>query len=136
MNTVRFYDECPADVSIKYAVIVAQYHGKWILCRHKDRKTWEIPGGHREMNEKPEQTAARELWEETGALKAKISPVCAYSFCDYGMLYYADVPELGSIPDGSEIAETGCFARLPDELTYPHIQPALFEKVQSWLKNR
>ena len=135
MNTVKFYHACPGDASIKYAVIVAQYHGKWILCRHKDRKTWEIPGGHREMNEKPEQTAARELWEETGTLKAEITPVCAYSFGDYGMLYYADVSELGSIPEGSEITETACFDYLPDELTYPHIQPALFEKVQSWLNN-
>lgn len=136
MSTVKFYEECPSGASIKYAVIVAQYRGKWILCRHKNRKTWEIPGGHRETDEKPDQTAARELWEETGALKSRIHPVCAYSFGDYGMLYYAEISELGSIPEDSEIAEAACFDYLPDELTYPHIQPALFEKVQCWLKKQ
>ena len=25
--------------------------GKWVFCRHKERNTWEIPGGHREMGE-------------------------------------------------------------------------------------
>ena len=75
MNTVRFYDHIPADANIKYAVIVAQYQGKWILCRHNDRTTWEIPGGHRESDETPDEAAARELWEETGATKARIKPI-------------------------------------------------------------
>lgn len=135
MNTVVFYDPCPKDATIKYAVIVARYRGKWILCRHKERTTWEIPGGHLESNETPDQAASRELWEETGALKAKITPVCAYSFGDYGMLYFADISELGSIPEGSEIAEIAYFDYLPAELTYPHIQPSLFERAQIWLKN-
>ena len=27
-------------------VCVAEYQGKWVLCKHKKRDTWELPGGH------------------------------------------------------------------------------------------
>ena len=136
MSSVNFYTDCPQDTIIKYAVIVARYHGKWILARHKERTTWEIPGGHVENNETPDQAALRELWEETGAVKAEISPVCLYAVQDYGMLYFAEVAELAPIPVNSEIREIGFFHDLPKELTYPHIQPALFEKVQNWLQDK
>lgn len=135
MKQVRFYSECPQEVTtLKYAVVVAQYQGKWVFCRHKDRFTWEIPGGHLEPGETPAQAAVRELWEETGADGVQISPVCVYSFNDFGMLYYAKIHNLGQIPENSEIQEIGLFDELPDSLTYPHIQPYLFNEVRRWLK--
>lgn len=36
-----------------------------LLVKHPQRG-WELPGGHCEINEKPEQTLMRELAEETG----------------------------------------------------------------------
>ena len=48
-------------------VIYAKYKDKFVMCRHKGRKTWEIPGGHIEEGELPELAAKRELYEETGA---------------------------------------------------------------------
>ena len=94
MSAVTFYEESPRSAAMKYAVIVARYRGKWILCRHKERTTWEIPGGHLEANETPDQAAIRELWEETGTVKAKITRICCYGVQDYGMLYFAEVKEL------------------------------------------
>ena len=136
MMPVRFYEECPGGAVIKYAVITARYHGKWVLCRHRERTTWEIPGGHVEKDETTNRAASRELWEETGASEAKLYPICTYAVEDYGMLYYADIIEIGPIPTGSEIAEIAYFDALPDQLTYPHIQPALFNKVQKWLQTQ
>lgn len=139
MLTVTFHKQQEIDDSLlKYAVIAAQYQGHWLFSRHKDRTTWEIPGGHREPGERIKETALRELWEETGALDADLRPVCVYAVCrdgisTYGMLFFADVQTLGVIPHDSEIAETRCFSHLPDDLTYPAIQPHLYEKIQGWL---
>ena len=64
------------DELIKYAVIAARYNNKWVFCRHRERSTWEIPGGHREPGEAIIDTARRALYEETGALSSEIKPVC------------------------------------------------------------
>lgn len=134
MGAVKFFTDPPDNAPLKYAVIVARYRGKWIFSKHKERITWEIPGGHIEPGETPAQAASRELWEETGTLKAEIVPVSVYGFRDLGMLYFAEISELGPIPESSEIREIGHFDGIPDNLTYPHIQPALFERVKNWLK--
>lgn len=132
---VAFHDAQSVDDALfKYAVIAARSNGRWIFCRHKKRHTWEIPGGHREQGETVEETARRELFEETGALEFTLRPVSAYSVeagdTSYGMLYYADVAELGALPE-TEIEEIAFFDGLPHRLTYPAIQPKLFELVLS-----
>ena len=67
MTEVKFYDTVD-DALLKFAVIIAQHGGRWVLCRHRDRVTLEAPGGHREPGESIYETARRELCEETGAL--------------------------------------------------------------------
>ena len=121
------------DTLLKYAVIVARYQDKWVFVRHKQRQTWEIPGGHREPGETIDQTALRELREETGAVEAELQPVAVYQATDYGMLYFAKIKSLGNLPEDSEIGEISLMDTLPKALTYPEIQPFLYEKVQGWL---
>ena len=124
------------DELIKYAVIAARYNNKWVFCRHRERSTWEIPGGHREPGEAIIDTARRELYEETGALSSEIKPVCIYRVNDYGLLCYAEITQLGSLPESSEIAEIQLFDTPPRELTYPFIQPDLFRYVQGWINTQ
>ena len=78
MVDVKFYDEID-DRLLKFAVIIAKTDNKWVFCKHRERETFEIPGGHRENGEHILDTAKRELYEETGALEYSIKPICVYS---------------------------------------------------------
>ncbi len=134
MPEVKFYLKEEIDDSLlKYAVIASRYQNRWVFCRHKLRDTWEIPGGHREPGEKIEETARRELWEETGAVEAEILPVAVYQYNDYGMLFFATITKLNPLPDGSEIGEIRLMEKLPENLTYPHIQTHHYHYVQGWM---
>lgn len=62
---VSFYENVE-DHLLKFAVIIAKTEGKWVFCRHRERDTYEVPGGHREPGEEILHTAERELYEETG----------------------------------------------------------------------
>ncbi len=137
---VKFYpmDEVD-DTLLKFAVIAARYGDQWLFCRHKMRTTWEIPGGHRESGEMIDDTARRELYEETGAAEFELSRVTVYGVClngviSYGMLYYADVRTLGDLPPEMEIGEVIQTDGLPDALTYPLIQPDLYKKTLEFLR--
>lgn len=133
MKEVEFF-ETAGNNKVKYVVIAARYRGKWILCKHKRRSTYEMPGGHIEDGEEPAFAARRELFEETGAVEFEIFPVSVYKVDDYGVLYYADVKRLDDLPD-FEMEGIYFFDRLPDKLTYPSIHPKLFEKVGQFLNN-
>lgn len=137
MVKVNFYDKID-DAKLKFAVIIAKKDGKWIFCKHKDRNTYEIPGGHRESGEDILYTAKRELYEETGAVSFEIVPICVYSVTSadnfngeetFGMLYYADVKELEEELH-SEIEKILITENLPQEWTYPLIQPKLLKEAQ------
>ena len=121
------------DSKLKFAVIMARYKDKWIFVRHKERLTWEIPGGHREENESINSAASRELIEETGARDFNIIPVCIYSVTkdeteSFGQLFYSDVEYLDELPN-SEIGEVNLFDTMPVSLTYPLIQPYLYKRI-------
>ena len=81
MKQVAFYEKAD-DELLQFAVIAAKYQGRWVLCKHKKRSTWEFPGGHREAGETIEAAAVRELYEETGAAEYRMVPVSVYSVTD------------------------------------------------------
>lgn len=140
MSIVRFLDPSAVDdTRVHYVTAAARYQDRWVFARHKQRSTWDMPGGRREIGETPTQAMARELWEETGALKADIQMVCAYEVDageKLGMLFYADISEIGPLPDEFEMEEISLLDMLPQEQTYPGIYPALFLHVQGWLNMR
>ena len=134
IREVRFYDEVD-DALLKFAVIAARSEGRWVFCRHKERTTLEIPGGHREPGESVDQTAARELREETGAKTFTLRPVCVYSVVrddaaeSFGGLYTAEISSFGALH--SEIEEIFLLEEPPEgNWTYPEIQPRLVEEVR------
>lgn len=136
-TVVKFYDTVE-DSRIKFAVIVSRSNGKWVFCKHKERDTFEAPGGHREPGEDILDTANRELYEETGAIKYSITPVCYYSVTTpgafdgeetFGGLFFA---EIESFEDElhSEIERIELMEDLPSRWTYPLIQPRLIDELK------
>lgn len=137
---VNFYEQVE-DGLLKFAVIISKTEGKWVFCKHKERDTYEVPGGHRETGETILETAKRELREETGAIDFDIKPVCVYSVKgktrvdenvddeSFGMLFVADIfsfeKELHS-----EIERIVITDQLVDNWTYPLIQPKLLEEAE------
>ena len=137
MSEVIFCDNVDDD-ALKFAVIVSRYEGTWVFCRPKGKSTYEVPGGHREQGENIEETARRELYEETGAARFRLTPVCvngvrgANGETTFGMLYFAEVQEFFALPD-FEMERIDFFDGIPGELTYPDLYPALLRKVQESL---
>jgi 8-oxo-dGTP diphosphatase len=142
MTTVKFYDPAyEPDISLTYSVISARFENNWIFVRHQDRLTWEIAGGHIEPGESAYSAACRELIEETGAMRFDMDCIATYSVVQngrvgYGRLFIAEVFEIGKVPDVSEIAEIILLTGLPDNLTYPDIQPSLFKRSAEYIKRR
>jgi len=134
MIRVRFYDTVD-DELLKFAVIIAKSGEKWVFCKHTERTTYEVPGGHREDGETIEETARRELYEESGALEYTLTPVCAYSVQKdsgqetFGMLYYAEVTSFETELH-SEIERIILTDTLVENWTYPEIQPKLIEEAK------
>ena len=137
MLEVKFYDSVD-DSLLKFAVIVSQSNGKWVFCKHKERDTYEVPGGHREAGESILETAKRELQEETGAIRFDMKPLCVYSVTgktrvndtgeeSLGLLCYAEITEFATELH-SEMEKIVLLGELPEEWTYPLIQQKLIEK--------
>jgi 8-oxo-dGTP diphosphatase len=111
--------------NIGFVCIESKYNDKWVLCLHKRRQTWEVPGGHVEKGESPLTAAKRELYEETGAIDYDIVPVWDYQvFNDDGTLhnngrvYYANIRSFDSLPECSEMIKINSFETLPANVTY------------------
>ena len=139
MTEVNFYDEVD-DSLLEFAVIISKSNGKWVFCKHKERDTFEVPGGHRDTGENIEDTAVRELKEETGAVDFNIKPVCVYSVKgktrvnenaakeSFGMLYAAEIFSFEEIH--SEIEKIVLSDDLIRQWTYPLIQPKLISEAK------
>ena len=139
MLEVRFYDKIE-DSQLDFAVIIARTGEKWVFCKHKERDTYEVPGGHREAGETIEEAANRELKEETGAVDFNIKPVCVYSVKgktrvnenaakeSFGMLYAAEIFSFEEIH--SEIEKIVLSDDLIRQWTYPLIQPKLISEAK------
>ena len=139
MIEVSFYEDID-DTLLEFAVIIAKTNGRWVLCKHKERNTYEVPGGHREKNETILETARRELNEETGAVDFSLIPICVYSVKGktrvnekigdetFGMLYYADIKSFEEIH--SEIEKIIITDNLDVNWTYPLIQPKLIDEAR------
>ena len=110
-------------------VCVARYKDKFIYCKHKERDTFELPGGHIEEGESWEDALRREMYEETGAIELDHKPVCLYKISTYGILCYAEVKKIDKLP-ATEIEKIELFDNEPENLTYKETHSLFFKTVK------
>ncbi len=126
-----------------FAAILPIYNNMIVFIKNYrypvDKKILEIPAGFIEKNESPEETAERELEEETGYIFKRCKKLCEYhpvaSLNDQtAYLFYGEVKKGGNIDlDEGEDIDTKLIPipdayRMLDEndIEHPHTQIALY----------
>ena len=121
------------DSELTSVVIITKYKGKWVYCKHRERTTYELPGGGRAKGETVEETARRVLYEQTGARNFELIPIGVYEASvngkEYGMLYFSDIITMGPKP-ANEIARICYLDEHPAQQTYPQLHPRLVDEAK------
>lgn len=119
-----------SDNELTRVVCVCRYQDKYVFSYNKKRNGWEIPGGHIEEGETWEEACKREMYEETGATKIKVEPICLYKISTYGLLCYCEILELGKLPNEYEMDKIQLSDALPEPLTFPEAFQLYFNTVK------
>jgi ADP-ribose pyrophosphatase YjhB (NUDIX family) len=103
---------------------LAYWEDKILLCKRaiEPRKGfWNIPAGFMEDDEKSEEGAAREVWEEAGAEIEIIQPYLIYNLPQANQVYIHFLAKLtdGIIRNGEESIESRLF--LEEEIPWNEI---------------
>lgn len=138
---VQFYATDTA-AELRYAVVAARCGGQWVLSRHRERGTWELPGGHREPGRgyRRRRAARAVRGDGRGAFHAqpRVRVQRDHGWADglrdavlCGDRHARRAPE-------SEIAEPAAVRAAPEaeRLTYPRYSRCCSRGVQSWLNRQ
>lgn len=114
------YSEDPVFGESWHVFVLSRYKGTWVLTKHRERGL-EFPGGKREAGESIEQTAIREVYEETGGLVGELQFLGQYKVHDpvkpfVKSIYYASLREVEKKEDYLETDGPIFLEEFPDVL--------------------
>ncbi len=119
------FGEPPTDLGqIKFVNCIAYQENRMLFCKWRDEDIWVLPGGRVESEETTEETAHRELLEETGATMKNMEVLCyihcfMYNLEYWGIAYLGEIKALGSPTDLNEVSEAKLFSEFPENLCDP-----------------
>lgn len=135
---------------LKYVVVVAECDGNLVFCKHNQRESYDIPGGHIEPGESAKDAAIRELYEETGIKDIfSISDVGTYYAHHlenndngaYGEIFFVRARKMPDNPPCDfEMKETKLFSLSTDKntfinyptlMTHPGIYPIVLHGIHN-----
>ena len=132
MLDIKLFDLGYCDESEYTRVVcVCRYKDKYVFSYNKKRNGWEIPGGHIEEGETWIEAAKREMYEETGATKINVEPICVYKISTFGLLCYCEILELDKLPKEYEMSKILLSDDLPDNLSFPEAFKLYFKIVKN-----
>ncbi len=131
MLEVKLYDlgYCK-DEELTRVICVSKYKENYVFSYNKKREGWEIPGGHIEEGETWEEAAKREMYEETGATKINVEPICVYKISEFGLLCFCEIIEINELPKEYEMEKISFSKTLPDKLTFKDSATLFFKTVK------
>ena len=120
-----YFRELPADVGeIEFVNCLAHQQNQILFCKWRDNDIWTLPGGRAEPGETAEETAHRELLEETGATLKNLEVLCyihcfMYNLEYWGIAYLGEIEALGTPFDLEEVSEARLFSHFPENPSKP-----------------
>ncbi|RSL31963.1 nucleoside triphosphatase YtkD [Salibacterium salarium] len=118
------FERTPFSSNPGHVWIVCRYDKKWLLTHHP-RRGLEFPGGKIERDEKPEQAAIREIWEETGGEVDHIVQVGQYMVQGKAEtvvknIYFAEIKNVIEKSDYMETKGPVLQEVLPDDMNHTY----------------
>lgn len=128
--SVRFFDLDSKQPITKF-YIVSRYQNQWVFCKYRGFNSHDIPHGQCEFNETIKEAAAREIFEDTGAIVYNMKPLCAFEVIENdfnlkAVLFYAEIEKLNQLSSFKieQVIKTDAF---PDFAREESFQAALLK---------
>jgi len=95
-----------------FTFLVIRHDQNFLLVHHRQRQTWELPGGHIELGESARDCATRELFEETGQRVENLEFRAALKLHDgtenrffFSALFLGELPSPAPFRENDEISQ-------------------------------